>query len=67
MTLLILPLMDAATDLGVEDNDASLSAYFSDDNAPTLMSFALSFFAVTHVWVLGDPVTRDVGCAAVHR
>mmetsp|Transcript_1143 Transcript_1143/g.1302 ORF Transcript_1143/g.1302 Transcript_1143/m.1302 type:complete len:246 (+) Transcript_1143:85-822(+) len=59
MTLLILPLMDAATELG-KDKDESISEYFSD-NEDKLISFAVSFFAVAHLWILGDQLTRYVG------
>mmetsp|Transcript_36888 Transcript_36888/g.42500 ORF Transcript_36888/g.42500 Transcript_36888/m.42500 type:complete len:249 (+) Transcript_36888:164-910(+) len=59
MTLLILPLMDAATELG-EDKDESISEFFSD-NEDKLISFAVSFFIVAHLWLLGDQLTRYVG------
>ena len=61
MTLLILPLMDAATDFGEDNKDASISAYFSE-NVTKLFSFAISFFVVAELWALDDNLTRYLGC-----
>mmetsp|Transcript_4452 Transcript_4452/g.9626 ORF Transcript_4452/g.9626 Transcript_4452/m.9626 type:complete len:245 (-) Transcript_4452:58-792(-) len=50
MTLLILPLMDAATDMGDEEGGITVADYFKK-NGEKVAAFLISFFVVSGFWI----------------
>jgi len=50
MTLLILPLMDGASEMGEEGSQIQTTSDYFSENAHKLTSFLISFFAVALFW-----------------
>jgi len=59
MTLLILPLMDSATEAGESEEKESVGQWYWE-NSRAFGSFATSFFMITRFWVAHDELYRHV-------
>ena len=62
MTLLILPLMEATSDIVVEDGEQIITVQqFFSENADKVGAFFISFWVVSQFWIAHDKIFRYVG------
>lgn len=61
MTLLILPLMERASDIGEEGSEAKTASDFYSENGSRIGSLAVAFFVVAYVWRVHDRIFVYVG------